>query len=332
MSTPTLTFTPARSRTARSRVIRISTALLACTVLLLAGSTAYDSVASANALSTYPPPGQFAALASGQRVHYVCVGQGQPELVLFAGFGGDVLDWTPVMPALSQSQRVCAFDRLGQGWSDHADPNGATFGTAVDQMHEAIGVAGIRRPIVVGHSLGGALAQVYAAQYEVAGVVLVDGLTADVADSVLARLGTYESLAPIGRVGLLRPIASMMVDPAYSTELRDQMFALRARSSALAAVAQEGAVAANSAGQWLRAAEDTLRSGRVPVLVIGAGATDVPQLPAGAFLDAQRAFVDRIPSAQFARVADARHYVMAERPQDVTRIVQTWLETRFNAS
>jgi pimeloyl-ACP methyl ester carboxylesterase len=330
MATWSLAFTSAAPRRTSSRVIRVLIALLACTMLLLAGSTAYDSVASANALSTYPAPGQYATLASGQRVHYVCVGRGQPDLVLFAGFGGDVLDWAPVMPALSQSRRVCAFDRLGQGWSDPATANGATFGTAAEQMHEALGLAGIRTPIVIGHSLGGALAQVYAAQYSVAGVVLVDGLTVDVADSVLARLGTYELLAPIGRVGLLRPIAGMMVDPAYSTELRDQMFALRARSSALAAVAQEGAVAANSGGQRLRAAEDILRSGGVPMLVIGAGATDVPQLPAGAFLDAQRALVDRIPGAQFAVVADARHYVMAERPQDVTQIVQTWLETRFS--
>jgi hypothetical protein len=107
-----------------------------------------------------------------------------------------------------------------------------------------------------------------AGQYQVAGVVLVDGLTADIADSVLGRLGTSESLAPSGRVGRLRPIAGMMVDPAYSTELRDQMFAPRARSSALAAVAQEGAGAANSAGQPLRAAEATLRSSGVPMLVM----------------------------------------------------------------
>jgi pimeloyl-ACP methyl ester carboxylesterase len=309
--------------------MRIATALLACLTLLITGSTAYDSVASANALSAYPPPGQFATLASGQRMHYVCVGHGAPELVLFAGFGGDVLDWAPLMPALSRSQRVCAFDRLGQGWSDHANPTGATFGIAADQMHEAIGIAGITRPIVIGHSLGGALTQVYAARYEVAGLILVDGLTVDVADSVLTRLGTYDSLTPIGRVGLLRPIAGMMVDPSYSTELRDQMFALRARSSALAAVAQEGAVAASSAGQQLRAAEEELRAGRVPMLVIGAGATDVPQLPAGAFLDAQRAVVDRIPNAELAVIADARHYVMAEQPHEVSRIVQAWLNSRF---
>jgi pimeloyl-ACP methyl ester carboxylesterase len=290
----------------RSRASRAAAAILACAALVVGTSLTYDSVESAAAQSAYPPPGEFATLASGHRMHYVCAGHGEPELVLFAGFGGDVLDWSPIIPALSQSHRVCAIDRLGQGWSDYAELSDSTFDTLADQMHEAITIAGIRRPIVVGHSLGG------------------------VADAVLARLGTYQSLAPIGRVGLLRPIAGMMVDPAYPTDLRDQMFAMRARSSALGAVAQEGAVAASSAGPQLRAAEEVLRAGRVPVLVIGAGATDVPQLPAGAFGDAQRAFAQQIPGAEFVVVADARHYVMAERPDEVSGLLGTWLEAHFS--
>jgi hypothetical protein len=95
------------------------------------------------------------------------------------------------------------------------------------------------------------------------------------------------------------------------------MFALRARSSALGAVALEGAVAANSAGPSLRAAGEVLRARRVPVLVIGAGATDVPQLPAGAFSDAQRAFAQQIP--------EPRHYVTAERSEEVPAVIQSWL-------
>jgi pimeloyl-ACP methyl ester carboxylesterase len=315
----------------RSRMSRAAVAVLASCALLVGASFTYDSLQSAAAEAAYPPPGEFARLASGHRLHYVCAGQGGPEVLLFAGFGGDVLDWSPVMPALAQSQRVCAFDRLGQGWSDVADVSDTTFEELAGQMHEAAAIAGIRRPVVVGHSLGGALAQVYAAKYDVAGVVLVDGLTSGVADAVLARLGTYQSLAPIGRVGLLRPIAGMMVDPAYPSELRDQMFALRARSTALGAVAQEGAVAASSAAPQLRAAEMVLRDGGVPVLVIGAGATDVPQLPTGAFLDAQRAFAEHIPGAEFVVVADARHYVMAERADEVASVLRTWLTARARA-
>src|SRR5688572_13502067 len=80
----------------RSRVLRTLTSVvagaMALATLTVAGSAAYDSSASAAALSAYPPPGQFASLATGERVHYVCAGEGEPAVVLFAGFGGDVLD------------------------------------------------------------------------------------------------------------------------------------------------------------------------------------------------------------------------------------------------
>ncbi|MCX7286410.1 MAG: alpha/beta fold hydrolase [Rhodobacterales bacterium] len=78
-----------------------------------------------------------------------------------------------------------------------------TFATAADELHTALETLDIRRPVVVGHSLGGALAQVYAARYDVAGVVLVDGLTSGVVDPVVQRLGGYQSLGPLARAGLM---------------------------------------------------------------------------------------------------------------------------------
>jgi len=71
-----------------------------------------DRVASANALLAHAAPGQFVTLATGQRLHVVCAGTGKPSLILIAGFGGDVLDWMPLLPALASKQRVCAVDRL----------------------------------------------------------------------------------------------------------------------------------------------------------------------------------------------------------------------------
>jgi pimeloyl-ACP methyl ester carboxylesterase len=233
----------------------------------------------------------------------------------------------------TEDRRSGAQDALARGERSTPDEVSATnlhsigrycSSRSADQLHEALGAAGIQRPIVAGHSLGGALAQVYAAKYDVAGLVLMDGLTSGVAGSVLARLGTYQSLAAAGRVGLLRPIAGMMVDPAYPSALREQMRALRARSSALGAVVQEGAVAARTALPEMREVELVLRSGRVPVLVIGAGATDVPQLPQGAFVDSQRTFAAGIPGAQFAIVHHARHYVMAARPAEVAGLLEAW--------
>jgi pimeloyl-ACP methyl ester carboxylesterase len=292
-------------------------------VVVIAGASGYDAYASRRALADYPPPGQFVQVGQA-RMHYLCQGSGEPTLVLEAGIGGGLLDWSPVMPALAQHNRVCAFDRLGQDWSDPA-PQPRTFATAADELHGALETLGIRRPVMVGHSLGGALVQIYAARYDVAGVVLVEGLSSDVADAVVARLGSYRSLDLMGRLGLLRPLGTLVgANPAYPPDLRKQMIALRSRSTALLDIAAEGGVAADSASAELREAEARLHG---PLLAIAAGGSDVPGLPPGAFAAALEHLVQRQPGATYVLVPGAGHYVQAEQPGAVTQAILQWLAT-----
>lgn len=293
---------------------------LALIVALLAASAGYDRYAERRLLEDYPPPGQFVTVG-GARMHYICAGSGEPTLVLAAGIGGGALDWGAVMPRLAQGRRVCAFDRLGQDWSDPA-PEPREFATAAEELHAALAQLGISEPVLVGHSLGGALAQLYAARYPVAGLVLVDGLTADVAEPVVERLGGYRSLDGLARLGLLRPIGGLFAHPAYPAELREQMVALRSGSTALLRLTAEGALAAQSVPAELRAAEARLT---MPLLVIAAGESDVPGVPAGAFQGAAAAFAGRHPQAAYVLVPDAPHYVQATHPDAVAGAIERWL-------
>jgi pimeloyl-ACP methyl ester carboxylesterase len=295
-------------------------------VALITSAVGYDRYAESQLLTAYPAPGQFVQLA-GARMHYRCEGSGEPTLVFAAGIGGGALDWSQVMPALSQRNRVCAFDRLGQDWSDPA-PQPRLFSTAADELHAALGSLGIVEPVLVGHSLGGALAQLYAARYPVAGVILVDGLTADVAEPVVARLGGYQSLDGLARLGLLRPIGGLFAHPAYPQELRDQMVALRSGSAALLRLTEEGALAAQDVPAELRAAEQRLT---MPLLVIAAGECDVPGLPNDAFQAAAAAFAQRHPQAEFVLIPGAPHYVQATHPEQVSATIQRWLANSRSA-
>jgi len=291
-------------------------------LLLLTGvAWRYEGYASHQALIDYPPPGQFVTI-NGARMHYLCQGKGEPTLVLEAGFDGGALDWTPILPALSENHRVCAFDRLGQDWSDPA-PHPRTFATAADELHAALEILGITRPLVIGHSLGAALVQIYAAKYEVTGLVLVEGLTSDVAELVTQRLGSYQAINPLAPLGLLRPLGMIGADFAYSPELRREMTALRSRSSSLLNLTDEGAVAAGSAATQLHAAEANLSG---PLLVISAEQSDVPGLPEGAFVAAEKALAGRIANSQYVVIPGAKHhYIMADHPQAVVDAIETWL-------
>jgi pimeloyl-ACP methyl ester carboxylesterase len=253
-------------------ILIASGALLTILVPLIGGARIVDTQANRSAVQRYSPRGQFVDV-DGAQMHVFCVGEGERTLVLQAGIGGGVLDWLPLMDVMKDDFHVCAFDRLGQDWSDRA-PTPRTFDDAADELQMAVTAMGIEQPIVVGHSLGGVVAQTYAGRYDVAGLVLVDGLSLDATPAVTKRLGTYRHLDWAGRLGLLRPIGALMADSAYPADLRAEMKALRSRSSALLGFSAEGALAAETASAGLADAEPNIEA---PLLIIAAGDSELPE-------------------------------------------------------
>lgn len=114
----------------------------------------------------------------GRRLNIRCAGEGAPAVVLDAGLSNDNHDWEPVERRVSGFTRVCSYDRAGLGQSDAAT-GVPTSQTASDDLHSLLSSAGIDGPVVlVGHSYGGLIAQLYASQHleNTAGVILVDSL------------------------------------------------------------------------------------------------------------------------------------------------------------
>lgn len=294
-------------------------------VVLVAAVYGIDKLLNQQALARYPARGAFVTV-NGASMHYLCEGQGEPTLVLVSGFGADLLDWTPLIDDLAVEQRVCAFDRLGQGWSDPMPPGPRTLADAASELNIALTSLGIENPVVVGHSLGGAVVQIYAGSYPTSGVVLVDGLTADVAEPVVARMGSYQSLNWAGALGWLRPLGFMLAPPPYEDRaLLAEMRSMRGRSTAILQMAVEGEAAAAGTVAELAAAE---AGGLydVPLLVVAAGATHlVPDAPVGAFAEAQAALAERHPDATYHLIADSHHYPHATYSDDVARYVTDWL-------
>ena len=153
---------------------RLLAGLTGVVVLLLAGAT-YQFIATKIDERKYPPPGRLVDVG-GYRLHLYCVGEGAPTVVLDAGLGGGVPDWSTVQPEVSKFARVCAYDRAGMVWSE-SGVGPRTSQQVVTELHALLGNAGERAPyVLVGHSIAGLHVQLYAGRYpdEVAGLVLVD--------------------------------------------------------------------------------------------------------------------------------------------------------------
>lgn len=111
----------------------------------------------------------------GSNLHFVIRGAGRP-VVLLHGNPGSCHDWAQLYGPLAERYQAFAFDRPGHGHSDRPSNNGAvTVEVQARMLCAALDQLRVDRPILVGHSWGGALALAYALAYprDVSGLVLL---------------------------------------------------------------------------------------------------------------------------------------------------------------
>jgi pimeloyl-ACP methyl ester carboxylesterase len=128
----------------------------------------------------YAAPGRLVDVG-GYRLHLNCTGNTGPTVVLIAGAGDFSFDWGLVQPDVARFARVCSYDRAGFAWSDPG-PTPNTMRQEAYELHALLRAAVIKGPyVLVGHSIGGLIARVYAEQYpkEISGMVLLDATHED---------------------------------------------------------------------------------------------------------------------------------------------------------
>ncbi|GJD96576.1 alpha/beta fold hydrolase [Methylobacterium iners] len=113
--------------------------------------------------------------AGGRGIAYVEAGSG-PDLVLIHGSLMTLEDmWLGPMTALARHFRVIAVDRPGHGASDRVRFSDGSPWEQAAILRDAIQSLGLHRPVILGHSFGGAVALAYGLSFpeEVAGIVAV---------------------------------------------------------------------------------------------------------------------------------------------------------------
>lgn len=149
----------------------MSATLVTRRAALLSAAAALSGCASLG-----PEPGNPA----GRRVEIIRRGAGQPTLVLEAGLGFGASDWgdapAKLIALLSDTSSVFAYSRPGYGGTPATDAPRSPASIA-RELRELLASQGVAPPFVlVGHSIGGLYAMVFAAMHrnETAGLVLVD--------------------------------------------------------------------------------------------------------------------------------------------------------------
>lgn len=119
-----------------------------------------------------PPPGipdgwsSGYAYANGIRIHYYRAGEstGKPVMVMVHGVTDNGLCWTTLTWKLQEAYDIFMLDTRGHGLTDPftASDDGDTL---IKDVVEFVKVMGIEKPILVGHSMGGATVMRIGAEY-----------------------------------------------------------------------------------------------------------------------------------------------------------------------
>lgn len=140
---------------------KIVLAALAVLVVIWAYAQHRARLHEARAEAAFPPQGRLVDV-NGHRVHALTMGDG-PDVVLIHGASGNLRDMTfSLAPRLATRYRVTVFDRPGLGYTDRINGTGATIRQQAELLSDAARQLGIERPIVMGHSYGGAVALAWA--------------------------------------------------------------------------------------------------------------------------------------------------------------------------
>ena len=166
---------PASTYSMRKALARTCLQIGGALVVAIASGVVLQWVLSHRTLRDAEVPGRLFDVG-GHRLHLLCEGRGGPTVLLEAGLPGSSLAWKSVTPEIRAFASVCTYDRAGYAWSESsASPR--TSGNIVRELRALLRSAGVEPPfVVVGHSFGGLIVQLFAGRYpnEVAGMVLVD--------------------------------------------------------------------------------------------------------------------------------------------------------------
>ncbi len=131
-----------------------------------------------NAEKAVPASGTFIRVG-GNDIHYVERGEGRPILMIH-GLGGSLHHLRrPLMEAFGDGFRLIALDRAGSGYSTRDPLQQGSLKEQAQGIADFIDALGLEKPLLVGHSLGGAVALATALDHpgKVAGLALISPLT-----------------------------------------------------------------------------------------------------------------------------------------------------------
>ncbi|MEM7541774.1 MAG: alpha/beta fold hydrolase [Pseudomonadota bacterium] len=239
-------------------------------------------------------------------------------IILIHGVGLDHRMWDAQAAALAGDQRVLRYDLLGHGDTPPSAEPEIGIEDFSAQLLGVLDACDVRRAIIVGFSLGGLIAQRFAADHpnRLAGIVLMSTVYCRTADELT---GVRQRLALTEQQGVGAIIDAAMARWFDTAFVRDHAQAVAEVRTRLETNNEQGYLA----GYRVFASADQangriLRAINCPALII-TGTDDPGSTPA----IARRMAADH-PSSELVLLEGLRHMVTLEAPETITDLIATF--------
>ncbi|WP_029040775.1 alpha/beta fold hydrolase [Cucumibacter marinus] len=290
----------------RGRTVRLLITLAMVIVVIIglfAALATYQSMAARAELAALERPGSIIEI-EGREVYVDCRGDaqaGRPTVLIETGNGSLSTEWRPIQQQLSATHRVCVYDRAGYGQSDAGKmPRDAD--QAVSELRALVEALSLGPVILVGHSLGGWHAELYALRYpeDVAGLILVDspapdlGSNPDFVAGLQGSIGFYTVMKTVIGSGIMRVLAPIAGDQALPPvaaalpELSDEYMTLVQRSAHWDSAIAEIEAVTESTQEVLDAREGDYPLGDLPLIMLSAEPAGDDAVAAAIFASQER--------------------------------------------
>jgi pimeloyl-ACP methyl ester carboxylesterase len=248
---------------------------------------------------------------NGVKIAYTSAGKG-PDIVLLHGWMCNRNFWKYQIDFLSKKYHVIAPDFRGHGDSGVPE-TGYTVKQLVEDIYGLVASLGLKDVVLVGHSMGGMVAQEFALKYQdcLSSLILVTTIASDEQNTLISKRIVQES-----STGEFQPIFLKYFKAWFGEE---------APREVIQWVQEQMLTTPHEVG--IRLATDytffdlrkQLGSIKIPALVI-AGNSDASALP-----DESQILVNLIPKAKLFNIKNIGHFPMLEIPEALNNVILDFL-------